>query len=120
MRPRSGRNRSPTYSHSLPFSSFVVSRRIMRDYNQHVRLLSSDPLVGLRLQSLFGPGSRHCFGIIALIKRCSIYTECWLPEVNERRIGGSWCIGNSSGRRREMEATISTNDLKAKIDRKQT
>ena len=37
----------------------------MRDYNQHVRLLSSDPLVGLRLQSLFGPGSRHCFGIIA-------------------------------------------------------
>ena len=47
MRPRSGRNRPPTYSHSLPFSSFVVSHRIMPDYNQHVRLLSPEPwLVG--------------------------------------------------------------------------
>jgi len=25
------------------------------------------PLVGLRLQSLLGPGSRHCYGIITLI-----------------------------------------------------
>src|SRR5437879_7245512 len=25
------------------------------------------PLVGLRLQSLLGPGSRHCYGIISLI-----------------------------------------------------
>jgi hypothetical protein len=24
------------------------------------------PLVGLRLQSLLGPGSRHCYGIITL------------------------------------------------------
>src|SRR5215472_16039191 len=28
---------------SLPFSSFVVSCRIMHDYNQHVRLLSPEP-----------------------------------------------------------------------------
>jgi hypothetical protein len=27
------------------------------------------PLVGLRLQSLLGPGSRHCYGIITLINR---------------------------------------------------
>src|SRR5580698_5078894 len=27
------------------------------------------PLVGLRLQSLLGPGSRHCYGIITLIER---------------------------------------------------
>src|SRR5215831_14124133 len=47
MRPRSGRNRRPTYSDSLPFSSFVVSRRIMHDYNQHVRLLSPSLLVWL-------------------------------------------------------------------------
>jgi hypothetical protein len=34
--------------------------------NQHARLLSSEPLAGLRLQSLLGPGSRHCYGIITL------------------------------------------------------
>ncbi len=28
--------------------------------------LSSEPLVGLRLQSLLGPASRHCYGIITL------------------------------------------------------
>jgi hypothetical protein len=27
------------------------------------------PLVGLRFQSLLGPGSRHCYGIITLIAR---------------------------------------------------
>ena len=32
------------------------------------------PLVGLRLQSLLGPGSRHCYGIITLI------TERWWCE----------------------------------------
>src|SRR5690349_2134342 len=36
------------------------ARMIVTTYNQHVRLLSSEPLVGLRLQSLLGPGSRHC------------------------------------------------------------
>src|SRR5262249_15686846 len=60
--PPSSRAQShPTFSHSLPFSSFFVSRWIMADYNQHVRLLSSEPFGGLRFQSLLGPGSRHCF-----------------------------------------------------------
>src|SRR5215472_12165592 len=33
---------------------------IVTTYNQHVRLLSPSPLVGSRLQSLLGHGSRHC------------------------------------------------------------
>jgi hypothetical protein len=40
-----------------------------RIYNQHVRLLSSEPFGGLRFQSLLGPGSRHCYGIITLTGR---------------------------------------------------
>src|SRR5690242_10782303 len=33
---------------------------IVTTYNQHVRLLSSEPFGCLRFQSLLGPGSRHC------------------------------------------------------------
>ena len=47
--------------------NLLEARMIVTTYNQHVRLLSSEPLVGLRLQSLLGPGSRHCYGIITLI-----------------------------------------------------
>ena len=32
------------------------------------------PLVGLRLQSLLGPGSRHCYGIITL-EACGFHLE---------------------------------------------
>jgi hypothetical protein len=34
------------------------------------------PLVGLRLQSLLGPGSRHCYGIITLKTRIPKVNEC--------------------------------------------
>jgi len=40
---------------------------IVATYNQHVRLLSSEPFGGWRFQSLLGPRSRHCYGIITLI-----------------------------------------------------
>ena len=33
------------------------------------------PLVGLRLQSLLGPGSRHCYGIITLIDHESVDSQ---------------------------------------------
>jgi hypothetical protein len=35
------------------------------------------PLVGLRLQSLLGPGSRHCYGIITLI---DFHAALWQPS----------------------------------------
>jgi hypothetical protein len=50
MRPRSGCNRSSPYSYWLPFSSFVVSPRLMADYNQHTRLLSFRVLLSMRCQ----------------------------------------------------------------------
>jgi hypothetical protein len=34
------------------------------------------PLVGLRLQSLLGPGSRHCYGIITLKTLVAQVNEC--------------------------------------------
>src|SRR5947207_14960770 len=58
---------------------------IVTTYNQHVRLLSSEPLVGLRLQSLLGPGSRHCYGIITLKMRAPspvIATSTWIARPN--------------------------------------
>src|SRR5215470_8966906 len=53
------------------------------------------PLVGLRLQSLLGPGSRHCYGIITLIIgsmsaiACSIRGEVkdiFLPRLEEENV----------------------------------
>src|SRR4029077_4127618 len=49
--------------------NLLETRMIVTAYNQHVRLLSSEPFGGLRFQSLLGPGSRHCYGIITLIER---------------------------------------------------
>jgi len=62
MRPRSGCNRSSPYSYWLPFSSFVVSPRLMADYNQHTRLLSFRVLVSVRCQVYSASGrSRRCY-----------------------------------------------------------
>jgi len=47
-------------------SSCAEAVKLTKIPDQHVRLRSSEPLVGLRLQSLLGPGSRHCYGIITL------------------------------------------------------
>src|SRR5580658_4775903 len=44
---------------------------IFTTYNQHVRPFPSSPLVGFRLQSLLGPGSRHWYGIITLYVYCT-------------------------------------------------
>jgi len=45
------------------------------------------PLVGLRLQSLLGPGSRHCYGIISLIMAWGRALECnrLLTTVSQQR-----------------------------------
>jgi hypothetical protein len=47
--------------------NLLEARVIITSYNDHVRLLSPEPFVGLAPQSLLGPGSRHCYGIISLI-----------------------------------------------------
>ena len=60
--------------------NLLKARMIVTTYNQHVRLLSSEPLVGLRLQSLLGPGSRHCYGIISLIARQHGYEGVGRPD----------------------------------------
>src|SRR5579864_5966525 len=52
---------------SVDKRNLLEPRMIVTAYNQHVRLLSSEPFGGLRFQSLLGPGSRHCYGIITLI-----------------------------------------------------
>jgi hypothetical protein len=40
------------------------------------------PLVGLRLQSLPGPGSRHCYGIITLIDTVASQSQPgWSAEI---------------------------------------
>jgi hypothetical protein len=44
----------------------LEARVIITSYNDHVRLLSFEPFVGLAPQSLLGPGSRHCYGIITI------------------------------------------------------
>src|SRR5579864_7898159 len=46
--------------------NLLETRMIVTAYNQHVRLLSSEPFGGLRFQSLLGPGSRHCYRITTL------------------------------------------------------
>jgi hypothetical protein len=60
------------------------------------------PLVGLRLQSLLGPGSRHCYGIISLIhpdelvlRRLARFVGSFSTEC--RQITGK-AIGMGSGR----------------------
>src|SRR3954447_20957203 len=58
-------------------SNLLEARMIVTTYNQHVRLLSSEPFVGLRLQSLLGPGSRHCYGIITLKTPRQGVNECY-------------------------------------------
>jgi len=39
-------------------------------------------LVGLRLQSLLGPGSRHCYGIITLIDRVLMGANASLRQLH--------------------------------------
>ena len=46
--------------------------------NQHVRLPFSRALVGWHHQSLLGPGSRHCYGIISLKMHFAAQSVQWL------------------------------------------
>jgi len=50
--------------------NLLEARMIVTIYNQQARLPPS-PLVGLRLQSLLGPGRRHCYGIITPVAPCT-------------------------------------------------
>src|SRR5215471_4606835 len=49
--------------------NLLEARMIVTPYNQHVRLLSSEPFGCLRFQSLLGPGADIVYGIITLIVR---------------------------------------------------
>src|SRR6266550_686066 len=49
---------------SIYVCNLLEARMIVTTYNQHVRLLSSEPFGWFAPPSLLGPGSRHCYGII--------------------------------------------------------
>ncbi len=71
----------PPFSHLTALAvdkrNLLETRMIIAAYNQHVGLLSSEPFGGLRFQSLLGPGSRRCYGIITTHQYPTLLHRTW-------------------------------------------